>query len=146
MNKTEIGQLLALASGFDRRIVDRLTTEAWASVPEFANASYEAAKAAVIAHQTGPKHGEYLTIGHITDALKVTGRDSVAAIEADVRSAKARGLIARSWPSRERLPGDVRETLTALRDGERRAAQERAALDELEGSPIEPGDIGRTVS
>ena len=45
MNKHEIGMLLGLASGFDRRVVDPLTIEAWASVPEFANASYVAAKA-----------------------------------------------------------------------------------------------------
>ena len=146
MNKHEIGMLLGLASGFDRRVVDPLTIEAWASVPEFANASYAAAKAAVIAHQTGPKRHEYLTIGHITDALKIDGRNSGRAIEEDVRSAKARGLVEKTWPDRQLLPEDIRQALFTLRDGERRAALERSELDQLEGSPIDPGNVGRVAS
>src|SRR5690606_35991583 len=101
MNKREIAQLLTVASGFDRRVVDELTVEAWASVPELAAAPYDAAVAAVVAHQTSPKRTEYLTVGHIVDALRVNGRSTAAAIEADVRSAKARGLIGRDWPARQ---------------------------------------------
>ncbi len=145
MTKAEIAKLLTFASGFDRRVVDTVTVEAWASVPEFANASYESAKAAVVAHQTGVKRGEYLTIGHITDALKIDGRNGQAAIEADVRSAKARGLIDASWPDRQLLPDDIRDALFTLRDTERRAAVTRSELDQIEGNPVDPGDVGQVL-
>lgn len=69
MNKEEIGKLLTLASGFDKRKLDRVSVEAWALVPEIAQGDYEAAKAAVVAHQTGPNAGEYLTVNHIVSAL-----------------------------------------------------------------------------
>ena len=146
MNKTEIGKLLTLASGFDRRVVDTVTIEAWALVPEFASATYEDAKTAVIAHQTGPKRAEYLTIGHIVDALRLGSRNTQRAIEADVRSAKARGLIEKSWPERVLLPESIRDALFTLRDAERRAAETRFEFDQLEDNPIDAGDIGREVA
>jgi len=145
VNKTEIAQLLTLASGFDRRVVDQVTVEAWALIPELANADYQDAKAVVVAHQTGPKRTEYLTVGHITDALAVQNRSNRAAIETDVRSAKARGLIDKSWTDKQVLPDSVREALFTLRDTERRTAAQRFAFDELEGNPLDPGDIGKDI-
>lgn len=145
MNKREIAQLLTIASGFDRRDVDDVTIEAWALVPEFIAADYNAAVAAVVAHQTGPKRAEYLTIGHIVDALRVDGRSTLAAVEADVRSAKARGLVDASWPARNQLPADVRDALTTLRDGERRQADAWLALDGLPNNPIDVASIGKGV-
>ena len=67
------------------------------------------------------------------------------AIEEDVRSAKARGLVEKGWPDRQLLPEDVRQALFTLRDGERRAALERSELDRLEGAPIDPGTVGRVA-
>lgn len=145
MNKTEIAKLLTIASGFDRRVVDPVTIEAWALVPEMVAADFDAAVAAVVAHQTSPKRGEYLTLGHIAEALKIDGRNSLAAIEADVRSAKARGLISRTWPSRDRLPANVADALFTLRDLERRQAAQRFELDQLEGSPADVGTVGRAA-
>lgn len=143
MNKKEIAQLLTVASGFDRRVVDPVTVEAWALVPEFAEADYADAVRAVVAHQTSDKRMEYLTIGHIVDALRVEGRTTQKAIEVDVRSAKARKLIDPSWPATDPLPDDIREALFTLRNGERRAAEERFALDQIEGSPVDVGAVGR---
>ncbi|KQW07636.1 hypothetical protein ASC66_01155 [Leifsonia sp. Root4] len=142
MDKIEIGKLLTLAAGFDNRKVDRMTVEAWALVPEMAGADYEAAKAAVVAHQTGPNRSEYLTVGHIVAALRLGGRSTVAAVEADVRSAKARGLIESSWQPRAPLPTDVADALFTLREGERRAAAERFEFDQLEGVPVDVGEVG----
>ena len=124
-------------------MVDPVTIEAWALVPEMVAADFDAAVAAVVAHQTSPKRGEYLTLGHIAEALKVDGRNSLAAIEADVRSAKARRLIDRSWPARERLPQDVADSLFTLRDLERRQAAQRLELDQLDGAPADVGSVGR---
>lgn len=145
MNKVEIAKLLTIASGFDRRDVDDVTIEAWALVPEFIAADYNAAVAAVVAHQTGPKRTEYLTIGHIVDALRVDGRSTLAAVEADVRSAKARGLIDSSWPARQQLEPDVRETLTMMRDRERNAAAAWLALDGTVDNPIDVSTVGKRV-
>lgn len=145
MKKSEIAQLLTIASGFDRRDVDDVTIESWSMVPELIAADYEAATAAVIAHQTGPRRGEYLTIGHIVDALRVTGRSASASVEADVRSAKARKMIDPEWPARQQLPPDVMDALTTLRDGERRAAASHIELDNLPGSPIVIGEVGRSA-
>lgn len=145
MNKVEIAKLLTIASGFDRRDVDDVTIEAWALVPEFIAADYNAAVAAVVAHQTGPKRTEYLTIGHIVDALRVDGRSTLAAVEADVRSAKARGLIDSSWPARQPLPDDVRDGLMTLREHERRAADAWLALDGLPNNPIDIPTVGRAI-
>ena len=124
MNKVEVGKLLSLAAGFDNRKVDMVTTEAWALVPEIVAADYESAKSVIVAHQTGPKHGEYLTVGHVVDGLRVVGRNTVSQIAADVRSARARGLVEKSWPDDELLPEDVRDALFTLRDSERRVALE----------------------
>ena len=146
MTKAEIAKLLTLASGFDRRVVDTITVEAWALIPELMDADYDDAKAAVLAHQVGPKREQYLTIGHIVDALKTGGRNTLAAIEADVRSAKARGLIEKSWPERDLLPEDVRDALFTLRDTERRVAQTRFEFDQIEDNPIDPGDVGKEVA
>lgn len=128
MNKTEIAKLLTLASGFDRRVVDPVTIEAWALVPELVSADYEDAKRAVVAHQTGPKRDEYLTIGHVVDALRAAHRGSDSAVEADVRSAKARGLIDRSWPARDPLPADVSDALLTIREREQRVARELSGI------------------
>lgn len=143
MNKTDIAKLLTIASGFDRRDVDDVTIEAWALVPEFVAADVGAAVAAVVAHQTGPKRSEYLTIGHIVDALRVDGRSTLAAVEADVRSAKARGLVPQSWPARQQLSVDVQNTLTSLRDRERQAANAWLALDGMPDNPINVASVGK---
>lgn len=142
MDKIEIGKLLTIAAGFDNRKVDRITVEAWALVPEMGAADFEAAKAAVVAHQTGPNRGEYLTVGHIVAALRIGGRSTLAAVEADVRSAKARGLIEPSWGARTPLPPDAADALFTLREGERRAAAERFAFDQIEGVPVDVGEVG----
>lgn len=145
MKHSEIAELLTVASGFDRRDVDDVTIRSWALVPELIAAHYDDALAVVIAHQTGPKRGEYLTIGHIVDGLRVDGRSTLAGVEADVRSAKARGLVEASWPARQQLSPDVRDALTTLRDRERRAADAWLALDGLPNNPIDVASIGKEV-
>ena len=144
MNKTQVGQILTLASGFDRFItVDRVTTEAWFLA--LGNVDYTEAQAATVAHFTGPIAKEVFSVRHILAAVTFDSRNTTAAIEADVRSAKARGLIDKSWPSRNLLPADIRDALFTLREFERRAATDRLALDELDGSPADVGTVGRAL-
>lgn len=119
MNKTQVAQLLTVASGFDRRQVDELTVTAWHQVPEIAGANYDTAVKVVIAHQTSPQAGEYFTVRHLVAGLRKSARSTVEAIEADVRSAKARGLVEQDWPRRQPLTADIAEKLTAARNRER---------------------------
>lgn len=129
MNKPDIARLLALASGFDNRKPNPMAVESWSMVPELQAASFETAAAAVVAHQTGPNRHEYLTIAHIVDALTEGRRDSRAAIAADVRSAKARGLVSRDHRERDPLPPDAADALATLRALDRRAAEDQLILE-----------------
>lgn len=132
MNRQEIAQLLTVASGFDRRTVDKVTVEAWALVPGIQAADYEDAVAAVVAHVTGPERKEYLTVGHVVAATQVAARQTKELVAADVRSARARKLIDMDWPENKPVPKEVRHQLMESRD----EAREYAATHplELEGS------------
>ena len=144
MNKTQVGQILTIASGFDRFItVDRVTTEAWFLV--LGAIDYDEAQAAVIGHFTGPIAKEVFSVRHILNAVADGGRNTRAAIEADVRSAKARGLISKGWPDRQALPDEVKDGLLTLRDLERRAAAVRDELEQGGGSPADVGAVGRVL-
>lgn len=144
MNKVEVGQILTIASGFDRFItVDRVTTEAWFLALH--QVPYEDAQAATVAHFTGPNAKETFSVRHILNAVAATNRLTTSAIEDDVRSAKARGLVESSWPARELLPPDIRDALFTVRQLERRAAEERSRFDELESAPVNVGEVGRHV-
>ena len=132
MNRQEVAKVLTIASGFDRRTVDRVTVEAWALVPGIQAADYEDAVAAVVAHQTGPDRKEYLTVGHIVAATQVAARQTKELIAADVRSARARRLVDSGWPETKPVPDEVRHQLMSARD----EAREHAIANpvELEGS------------
>ena len=144
MNKTQVGQILTIASGFDRFItVDRVTTEAWFLV--LGAIDYDEAQAAVIGHFTGPIAKEVFSVRHILNAVADGGRNTRAAIEADVRSAKARGLISKGWPDRQALPDEVKDGLLTLRDLERRAAAVRDELEQGGGLPADVGAVGRVL-
>ncbi|WP_104128026.1 hypothetical protein [Cryobacterium sp. Y57] len=144
MNKTQVAQILTIASGFDRFIVvDRVTTEAWFMALEQVN--YDEAMAATVGHFTGPIAKEVFSVRHILNTVADGGRNSASAIEADVRSAKARGLIEKSWPSRNLLPPDIRDALFTLREFERRQATDRLALDQGDGVPADVGTVGRML-
>jgi len=144
VNKTQVGQILTIASGFDRFItVDRVTTEAWFLV--LGAIDYDEAQAAVIGHFTGPIAKEVFSVRHILNAVADGGRNTRAAIEADVRSAKARGLISKGWPDRQALPDEVKDGLLTLRDLERRAAAVRDELEQGGGLPADVGAVGRVL-
>lgn len=123
MNKKEIAQLLTIASGFDRRVVDPVTVESWHLVAAIREADYEDALAALLAHVAAqPK--EYFTVAHVVAHTQISSRQTKELIAADVRSARARGLVAMDWSESEPVPDDVRNRLTAIRDHDRQEARE----------------------
>ena len=140
---TEVTSLQRIVAGFTRSSPSDVEAAAWYLVLREFN--YQDAEQAVVAHFTGPDKHKFFEVGYILDGIKAANRLNAAAIETDVRVAKRRGLIDASWPSNKVLPANVREALFTLRDTERRTAAQRFAFDELEGNPIDPGDVGKDV-
>ncbi len=120
MNLVETAQVLTIASGFDNRQVDEVKVAAWFEV--LRDADYDVCKAAVLDHFRGPNRHDYFQIGHVVDFLERETRSTAKSVEADVRSAKARGIVGRDWPERKPLDaGHARELLEA-RDRDREFA------------------------
>jgi len=146
ITKPEIGALLLFASGLDRFVqVDRVTTDAWFRVLANVDVTHAQAEQACIQHYTGPDSNRPFTVAHVVAFVTADNRSTVKAIEDDVRSAKARGLISKGWPDRRALPDDVKDALLTLRDLERRAATTRDELEQGGGSPADVGAVGRVL-
>jgi len=128
MNATEAAKLLTVAAGFDRRQVTEITATAWAAA--LTGHDYQECETAIIAHHRDPAtRGQYLTVGHVLDRVEAARRDVRAVdIEADVRSAKARGLIGQDWPRRDPLPESIARRLADLRELDRSEARRIAEL------------------
>lgn len=142
MNKKEVAELLAIISGLDRfQAADRIAVEAWFLLPDIQAATLEDARQVVIDHFTyGAKN---LTAGDLNALLRNVNRQDREAIAADVRSARARGLVARDWDERTPIPEQVRQRLTQLRDESRQHAH---VYGELEvGNNVDFGTVGRNV-
>jgi hypothetical protein len=125
MTKTQVRLLLSLASGFDRREVDDLTSLAWHKL--LADADYDECVDIILEHQVGPLRGEYLTVGHVTDAIRARHRAGGYAVQADIRSAKARRMIPRDWPENQPLDAGTAARLAQMRADE---AGVRQQIDE----------------
>lgn len=132
MNDVEAATLLAIAAGFDRRIVTEVTARAWSLALE--DRSFAECERAVIAHFKDPAtRGDYLTVGHILDRLDAEQRLSANAIAADVRSAKARGMVGSDWPAKDKLPDAVMSRLREARERELLAANDNGFRLQLDG-------------
>jgi len=137
MKESEAAELLAIASGFDRRQSDRLTTRSWALALSLAGVEYQPAQDAIIAHFVGPLADQYLTVAHVVNAARVSVRGTVGQIAADVRSARGRGLVPSDWSERVPVPADVLARLSDLREVERSLVPDLLAV----GGDV--GDVGR---
>jgi hypothetical protein len=123
MNKMEIAALLTIIGGFDNRKVDDNTISSWFLVPGIREADFEDARAAAVAHVTGPLSDVYLMVGHIVAATQVSSRQTKELVAADVRSARARGLVGRDWRESEPVTAEIRAQLALARDESRATAQ-----------------------
>ena len=126
MTPSEVADLLSLSSELDRyATADKMTRErvvAWTAVigSEAPQMTFDEAQQIVIRYYGTA--GESLTVYALIDLWKQSRRMAPHQIAADVRSAKARGLIGRDWDTRTALPADVAGRLAAARDEERQAA------------------------
>lgn len=118
MDKKDTAALLAMAGAFDRFIrVDELMVAGWQLA--LGDVSVDAAKHAVLEHYTGEKAHRPITPADILASVKRAARLVPSMVEADVRSAKARGLVSKDWPDRQQLAPDVMERLAAAREADR---------------------------
>lgn len=144
MNEPEVRRLLSLISGgYDNRTLTAITAEVWTM--ELADTDFDIAWQAVRNHFRKPSPREYLSLDVLLEQIRVDTRQTPTAIEEDVRSAKARGLIEASWPRREPLPREVAERLARARA---EFAETAAAIEAgVVATPraLDVGTVGRKV-
>lgn len=145
MQLAEVGQLLAIIRSFDNRKLEESTAMSWKLMldREVAEARLEDATEVVL--DWFARENPYFEVRHLIAGLKRMMRLSPFAIESDVRSAKARGLIDKDWPAGKAMPWPVRDLLAKARTMERVAAAELGAFDDAPNvSPLEL-DVGRRL-
>ena len=145
MNKPEVRRLLGyISAGFDNRALSDATAEVWSE--ELPDVSFDVAKEAVRRHFRKPTPRPYLSLDVLMDEIRVLTRQTTTAIEEDVRSAKARGLLDASWPAREPLPASVAERLAEARQAfARQAAAIESRVIENPRSLGELGQLGKDM-
>lgn len=149
MNLNDTRQLLAyISAGFDNRNVSEATAVIWADM--LRDVRLTDAQQAVKAHFLRPAPRPYLDIAALLEGVRQITRANSGDVEADVRSAKARGLIGAEWPKRKPLPDSVQERLTAARQAFREWSAGIEARTELPApqtgaQPIPLDGIGKTI-
>lgn len=114
MNLEESKELIGfISAGVDNRALSIATATIWTDL--LRDVTLEDAKAAVRVHVANPQV-EYLDVKEILRLVRVGTRQTSEAIEADVRSAKARGMIEDSWPRDRPLPVTVATRLARARE------------------------------
>lgn len=135
MQLAEVGKLLTIIASFDNRKLDESTALAWKMMidREVPDASVEDAQEVILDWfaTTNP----YFEVRHLIEGLKLEMRLDRVQIAADVRSAKAHGLVDSSWSERDPLQWMVANSLYAAR------LRERTEALELQGS-YDPADSG----
>ena len=89
----------------------------------------------------------YFEVRHLLTGLRRMMRINRLDIERDVRAARARGMVEKSWPESKVLPWPVRQKLQQVRERER--AELREALLALEqrgeGDGVGEIEVGKRV-
>lgn len=123
MTPLDAANLLKLLSATDGRASSKETATAWAFALD--DISYADALQALRAHQRGEHRHEFFSHNHIRDFIEGRDRSDRRArrldpdqVEADVRSAKLRGLLPADWPRGQALTPEVTERLAAARTAE----------------------------
>jgi hypothetical protein len=136
------GLLAYISAAWDNRVLSEATATFWHE--ELAGVPVDVAKAAVRAHFTGGDgKPAYLDLATLLAGCRRIMRRSRGAMQADVRSAKARRMIDADWSESEPLPDDVSDRLYAARS--REAAEKHAIETRPIENPVrfELGAVGR---
>lgn len=146
ITEVETGQLLVIVKAFDNRKLDPAVARVWAmqlgrNVPQ---ATYQEAEAVVM--DWFSTDNPYFELRHLVDGLKRKHRMMPAQVEADVRAAKAFGLLDKSHPASERLPVEAAQALAGARAARVAATRELTSGgegDRFAALPAGFGDVGR---
>lgn len=141
MQLAEVGKLLAIIRSFDNRKLDESTAQAWKIMIDrhFPEASLVEAQEVVL--DWFSTENPYFEVRHLLDGLRKRLRRTARDVAADVRSAKARGLIGKDWPEAKVLPDEVSSRLAAAR----LAAREDADTELTAGDSPLRLEAGRRV-
>jgi hypothetical protein len=146
VNQHEAKNLIGyISAGLDNRAISDVTAKIWSDL--MPDIRVEDALAAVQAHILRPAPRPYLDVALIIEGVRRITRQTPEAIEADVRSARARGLVGPEHSLRDPLPPAVAARLRDARaEFAREAAEiERKALAGADGVPVDVTGIGRQV-
>lgn len=126
MDLKEVGMVLARVSNFDNRRLDPSVARDWKVMLDrelHGRGTVNDAMEVVLDHFAQPDP-PYFTIGRLVDGMRKRLRLTPREIAVDVRSAKARGLVAADWGRDEPLPPEVSARLSELRAEAQRVAPE----------------------
>lgn len=145
MNLKEVGMVLARISNYDNRKLDASVAKDWQLMLDRALHGRGSVEDAfdVVMEWFMESGRPYFMVAHLIDGMRDRLRLTPKAITDDVRAAKSRGLVEKSWPRDEPLRVDVQDRLLAARA----EARELAMQHEVEGinqSPLQL-DVGRRV-
>lgn len=118
MQASEVAELLALASAYDNRHVTKEAAVGWkvAIDSEIPDLDVALAREVIVSHFA--TSGDYFAVNHLIEGAKARLRRLPSQIASDVRSAKARGLVAADWSERTPLAAEVAERLASVRRAE----------------------------
>ena len=135
----DVGRIIKLDAALNRYASDAsVSTDravAWHAVLSTGapGMTFDEAQACVVEFYA--EAGESLTPYALIDLWKRSRRLLPREIAADVRSARARGLVPRDWPERDPLPPEVAERLREARAGDQQAALDPTAQRSITHNP-----------
>jgi len=135
MTPSEVADLLSLSVELDRyATADKMTRErvvAWAAVLAAHAPSMTFAEAQALVIDYYGLHGESLTPQRLVELWRDKKRLLPSQVAADVRTARAMGLVAAAWPTSTPVPDHVAAKLADVR------SRRQAEAVELEaGAPV----------
>lgn len=143
MELKEVGMVLARISNFDNRKLDPSVARDWKIMLDrelHGRGTVEVAMEIVLDHFALPAP-PYFTVGLLVEGLRQRFRLTPRDIPVDVRVAKTRGLIDKSWPRDMPVPPEVAVALERFR------AEARELAPAIEGANVSPLplEVGRRV-
>lgn len=145
MQLAEVGKLLTIIRSFDNRKLEESTAMAWKMILDREVPDATMAQATEVVMQWFAAQNPYFEARHLITGLKREMRLDRPQIAADVRSAKARGMVESSWSERDPLPWEVANRLAAVRLRERTEALELGAFDDAPNRTPLALDVGRRL-
>lgn len=143
LNLQEVGKLLTIIASFDNRKLDESTAMAWKMMLDREVPDATLAQAQEVVLDWFATENPYFTVSSLCDGLRREMRRNRQQVAADVRSAKARGLVDKYWPESKPLDWMTANSLAAHRLAER---TEALALESGDDSiPVTENPLGLEV-